>query len=122
MKRLDYADMVIDYESGLIWEDSTRAVTQINDTFDAPQICQNLNLGGNTNWRVPTITELKTILDEKRKKPAIKRVFKNCANGNYLTSREVMKNSSSSWVIDFNYGTEGFSPANAPIYLRCVKN
>jgi len=113
--------MVIDYKHNLIWQDDITTMTQIQGGLDAQTLCKNLKLGGNSDWEVPTLKELKTITFKGKSKPSIHPIFKYCANGNYISSKSIVKNSSSFWVLDFGFATEGFSPPNAPVYLRCVK-
>jgi hypothetical protein len=120
MKRFDVAGLVIDYKTGLAWEDTKSAIEEVRTLSEAKKRCENLSLGGHIKWRIPTLKELKTLLDDKRKNPAIEPIFKYCNSSNYLASNPVAT-SPNNWVIDFAYGTEGIVSQNMPVYLRCVK-
>lgn len=121
MKRLDYANIVIDYRTGLLWQDDNSCLSAIKEIKEAKLNCAKLSLSGiSDGWRIPTRKELSTIVDSKKSKPSIKSPFVNCANANYL-STNTMQNSGTFWVIDFNYGTEGMTVSNMPVYLRCVR-
>lgn len=120
MKRFDISNLVIDYSTGLAWEDTKTTLEEVKSLHEAKKRCENLTLGGHKQWSVPTMKELRTLLDKKRKLPAIISTFKYCATSNYLAINSVA-NSTSNWVIDFSYGTEGFVSQNMPVYLRCVK-
>lgn len=120
MKRLDYADIVIDYDTGLVWQDDSSSVERVNDIVEARARCAKLTLGGSQDYRIPTLNELKSIIDKNKEKPAIKSTFKNCVSANYLVQNKV-SNSTSFWVIDFSYGILGVTNTNLPVYLRCVK-
>lgn len=120
MKRFDVAGLVIDYKTGLAWEDTTANLQEVRSTSEAKKRCENLSLGGHTQWSIPTLKELKTLLNDKRKNPAIQPIFKHCLSANYLASNPVAT-SPNNWVIDFAYGTEGVVSQNMPVLLRCVK-
>ncbi len=56
-----------DPDTGLCWQDPQRKAYDTSDiglrSKEAIQYCQDLQLGGYDDWRLPTIDELRTILD-----------------------------------------------------------
>ena len=60
---------VLDRETGLVWEQSpsTTTDTWYNQSFH----CINLNTGGRTGWRLPTIQELLSIVDRSQSNPSL---------------------------------------------------
>ena len=59
---------ITDETTGLMWQQETpKAMTY----FNADTYCGDLHLGGHIDWRLPTITELKTIVDRTKHLPAI---------------------------------------------------
>ena len=113
------ADNVVkDNETGLIWQDSQTIVKK--DFNDAEIYCKSLSLNGYTNWRLPNIDELLSIVDLNRKFPAIKKIFKNTKTGYYWSSSKYESSISKIWYIDFGYGNSSYRDKLDKIYVRCV--
>ena len=55
------SETVLDRETGLVWEATPSATQQTWN--DAQTHCIDLNAGGRTGWRLPTIQELLSIVD-----------------------------------------------------------
>lgn len=53
-------EVVIDNKTGLMWQ-RTRADDTMNHN-DAIEYCKDLSLGGYSDWRLPSISELKTLI------------------------------------------------------------
>jgi hypothetical protein len=64
---------VTDNCTGLTWQQATAAGTYT--WAEALQYCENLGLGGETDWRLPNVRELQSIVDYGRYSPAIDPVF-----------------------------------------------
>lgn len=52
---------ITDNRTGLIWQQAVQPATYTHAT--AVSYCANLTLGGNSNWRLPEISELQSIYD-----------------------------------------------------------
>jgi hypothetical protein len=64
---------VTDISTGLMWQ---KASSSIKETWDdALAYCEGLNFGGNTDWRLPTIKELRSLADYSRYSPAINTTY-----------------------------------------------
>ena len=74
--RNDKNQTVYDPNTNLIWLDDIKTKKIKKQFYDAYSYCEKLNLFGYKDWRLPTISELLTILDRKNS-PAIKSSFKN---------------------------------------------
>lgn len=113
--------MVRDNETGLIWEvkqnkDGTMNNTDPNDADNKyilgevrKYFLDLLNVkrfGGYSDWRLPKIEELKTLVDSsKRNQPAINTVyFPNIQSSLYWSSTRQGK--ASWWCLDFHYGAD----------------
>ncbi|MGD9732942.1 MAG: DUF1566 domain-containing protein [Desulfamplus sp.] len=59
---------ITDVITGLMWQETKNNATTWKDAL---YYCENLNLGGYTNWRLPTIKELGTLIDYNRYNPSI---------------------------------------------------
>jgi len=62
-------DTVTDQSTGLIWQHQDDGIGR--DWQDSLAYCEGLELAGQTDWRLPNIKELQTIVDYTRSDPAI---------------------------------------------------
>ncbi len=67
--------VINDKNTGLGWQKSIRTVAAT--WSDAYNYCNNLNYGGYSDWRMPTVKELDTILDLGRRNSADPNYFSN---------------------------------------------
>jgi len=78
--RDDDKQVVIDKDRGLMWQDNLDKDSLKLTYQEAVNYCKMLKLGGYTDWRVPKIEELSTIIDISRYNPAIVDSFVNVGN------------------------------------------
>lgn len=111
------ADTVRDTKSQLTWERNSGLYTYA----EAEAHCKNLNLE-NATWRVPTMKELLTIVDDTRTNPSIDiNAFPNTPSTQFWTSSERVNQPGEYWHVDFyDGGTSSFDPTQT-INLRCVR-
>ena len=84
-----------------MWQDDSDAKT-IQKTWDeAKSYCENLSLSGFSNWRLPTLDELKMITDLSKKKLVINDNFTNTASSVYWSSTLNDSNPNLAWNINF---------------------
>jgi hypothetical protein len=126
-------DTFIDKNTGLMWqnEDSEPIYKpwleeySINGTpyteYPAIEYCNNLNLGGYTNWRLPTIEELRTIFDATKEESFYVIDGVRGLDGSCWTSSEISENSI--YAIDFRNGYEFYQYTAAGSYsiVKCVR-
>nr|WP_306139198.1 DUF1566 domain-containing protein [Rheinheimera baltica] len=121
-------EVVTDRVSGLVWQDDI-AVTEIKRSHSGGQYyCSNLELGGITDWRLPTRLEMAYLTPIRG--GALNRAFKNQARNNsyyypYLAEEvgrdsgivnaRVMYN-----TLSFNTGEVHAINYNMSEYVRCV--
>jgi Protein of unknown function (DUF1566) len=60
---------VLDRETGLVWEQSPSTTGDI--WYGQSVHCINLNTGGRTGWRLPTIQELLSLVDRSQSNPSL---------------------------------------------------
>jgi hypothetical protein len=118
-------EIVTDNVSGLKWEDTEHVANTTLNYADAEEYCENLTLGGITDWRVPTLKELWYLHDRLIINPALNSTFKNYkTNINYYiwTSTSVTYSGyeSRNWVLDSYCGSDGWVSRTDSNYIRCV--
>ncbi len=130
-------DTVTDTRTLLVWE---RAPSGRLQWKEALARCRALTLGGMTGWRLPTIKELQTIVDEAAATPpwldqmafpsAVPDMMDASASGEYWSSTPPFPPyEDDGWVVDFlNNGTIAQRVAMDPTpaagsrpYSRCVR-
>ena len=110
---------VYDTKTKLTWQQavpSTKYAWARANTY-----CSGLNLTG-TGWRLPTVKELQTIVDESRTNPTIDpTVFPSTPSDYFWSSSPLAGSSSSSWYVYFIYGAAYYSVVSNTYYVRCVR-
>jgi hypothetical protein len=110
--------VVKDFSTNLLWQDNE--VYNSISIEDSISYCQNLNLDNITDWRVPNINELKSILDNSLTPLNISDVFENTSNAFYYSSTHNAVDNTKYWLVGFeNDGTEGNRSASN-YKTRCV--
>jgi hypothetical protein len=62
-KRDDEKEIVLDTQAGLMWQDNLDVVNVQIQWGKSIEYCKSLDLGGYKDWRMPTITELASIVN-----------------------------------------------------------
>ena len=120
-------DIVIDSNTTLQWQDNELASTAIPANWeDAIDDCKLLSLGGYTDWRLPNIKELKSIIDRTKVNPAIDQdptKFVWTSSGDpYWSSTTFSSNTFTyAWAVFFNNGNAGDVVKTAERFVRCVR-
>ena len=113
--------IVIDTRTGLVWQDDAAAASTTATWANAITTCENLVLGGYSDWRLPNINELKSIRDMSRSSPAIDTAFVNTAADYYWSSTSSAAETTSAWSVHFNASHVITGPKSASFYVRCVR-
>jgi hypothetical protein len=123
------AGEVTDNYTGLVWQ-QVYATTR-GAWAAAPAYCAGLTLNGHTGWRVPTLNELASTVNEALVGPAINRtafpmtVF--CGATTWFWALEASKVGGVAWGINYCDGFTGWNAASADwntfpdAYTRCVR-
>ncbi len=112
-----------DDKTGLIWQDNIEVAENNLNYDEAKTYCQDLEVDGFTDWRLPTLREAYTIVDLTRNRPALKNGFEIRDDGRYWTSTLFVKNpEKAAWYISMSYGeAEAYSKSRI-YHVRCVRN
>lgn len=111
---------LIDQKTNLEWQDNTQLSKRNWD--DANAYCSNLKLNGKSDWRLPTIYELQSVVDIQQYKPAVKNTFNNILPESYWSSTLYNEDFKHAWRIYFYDGriTTGDRRQNM-YYTICVR-
>lgn len=126
---------ISDNNTSLMWQktDSDQiynwyeANGEIDDTYNpesAIDICGELELGGYTDWRLPEVEELISIVKYNTKNPAIDTsAFSNTHSSKYWTSTATFVQWDTNYgrVVDFSMGTFRIDRSQYPYFVKCVR-
>jgi hypothetical protein len=112
---------VHDTRTQLTWQRTVSSTAYI--WADAKTYCAGLgtSLGG-TGWRLPTLDELKTIVDDSQVNPSIdSTVFPSTPPNRFWSSSPLAGSSSRAWVVVFNIGLASNNDVSYQNSVRCVR-
>ncbi len=113
-------DIVTDNVTGLQWQDD--AVVSETTWQGAIDRCEALTLGIYSDWRLPNINELISLVDDTRFDPSIDTsIFDHTISGGYWSSTSRAGYSSSAWLIGFSGGGQNGNGKSHNFYVRCVR-
>ena len=121
--RDDTLEVVGDSFNALMWQDTQFNGETKQDWQSAVDYCDDLEFAGYTDWELPTIEQLRTIVDYSRFGSAISSKFDNVGDGDieYYSSTTYVPNGSNVWAMFFNEGIDsGYARTNS-YYTRCVR-
>jgi hypothetical protein len=115
-----YTETVRDNNTSLVWQQQDDGFARTWD--EALLYCEDLNLGGYTDWRFPTMRELTGIVDYGRHNPTIDlSIFPATKKQYYWSSSSSDTYKDNAWFVNFSDGTIGKSTKSYPYYVRCVR-
>ena len=121
--RDDINEIVTDNVTNLMWQDNSEVKTVRKSWSNASLYCENLALGGYSDWRLPRIKELESIVDISKSNPAIDNSFLNCNSSIYWSSTIfATTNINYACLVVFNSGKSGYSSNSSTNSVRCVRN
>ncbi len=114
-------DIVTDNKTGLQWQDNADASTTTKIWTDAINYCENLTLDGYSDWRLPNINELKSIVDRSKSNSAIVDGFANFSSSYYWSSTSNVGYEDYAWYVLFYHGSVSYYYKYGNFYVRCVR-
>ena len=124
-------DTISDNATGLMWEKCTQglsgsdcttgtATTMTRDT--ALTTCESATTGSHSDWRLPNVNELGTLLDYAATPMINATYFPAVQTGTaYYSSTNVMLSRPNSWIIWFDNGDVTDALPSSSRYVRCVR-
>jgi hypothetical protein len=111
---------VRDVATGLTWQ---RKAPEKKLRFEAARgYCTQLTLGGKKGWRLPSLVELLTLVDEQASTPPLidGTAFPDTAREPYWSSSSFSGGPTSAWYVSFNEGYGLYDLLAATYHVRCV--
>jgi chitodextrinase len=111
---------ITDARTGLTWQ---KADGGAKTWQDAVSYCEGLTLAGKTDWRMPNVKEMRTIIDNTRQDPALDTTYFDLPspNANYWSSTNVISRTSYAWILGMGSGAVGFEGESGSYAVRCVR-
>ncbi|MBN2574403.1 MAG: DUF1566 domain-containing protein [Deltaproteobacteria bacterium] len=105
---------VLDNKTGLTWQRSPGSTTYTRS---------QAGLQCSSGWRLPSVTELATIVDVSQQSPAIDAsAFPSTPYDlPFWSATMAVPDSTTAWVVDFTNGELRTYPESAALYVRCVR-
>jgi len=117
--------VVTDSITDMQWQDD---YSDNNDTVkkatwqDALIYCHNLSLDNRGDWRLPSIRDLKSIVDDTKSSPPLNPIFTNIvSNANYWSSSTKKSDTNYAWGVYFEGGSDTWYSKTEESYVRCVR-
>jgi hypothetical protein len=120
---------VTDTSTGLMWQKASADTDDdgVPNTMvwqDALAYCENLILpeGGYTDWRLPNILELRSIVDYSTYNPAIDTaIFPDTVSSYYWSSTTYANDTNNAWRVSFYSGNDYSNIKYNDYYVRAVR-
>ena len=110
---------VLDSRTGLTWQRAT--ATGMYSFAEAQGYCRALSLAGG-GWRLPSMKELQTLVDDSRADPAIDPIFADTPLEPFWTGSPVAVGAvDSAWRVSFLHGYTYDASVKYPYHARCVR-
>lgn len=108
----------IDPRTGLVWQfESPGEMTW----YEANEYARSLFLGGDSDWRLPTLAELESLLDRSRYRPVMREEVPFLDERSYWSSTTFENDTTSAWIVMFDgaYVLSYYKTNKYPV--RCVR-
>ena len=118
---LSAKDVVLDTTSSLLWQDMPINKKAGVTYKEATNYCKFLKIDKYENFRLPTLTELQTLINYKNYKPAILDGFKFVDSTTYWTTTPFADSDDEYWIVDFEKGARFAKSMYYDRHFRCVQ-
>jgi len=122
---------ISDNYTGLVWIKCTQGMSGSDCKSGSPSLrvwskarteCDDLTFAGKTDWRLPTLKELQSIVNSKEYDPAInKTFFVNTTDNPYWTETSPAEYLASKFTVLFSDGSVYYKDSNNYAATRCVR-
>lgn len=116
------ASSKLDDKTGLVWQDNQAVADVVKSYDEAKKYCEQLKVDGFDDWRLPTLSELYTIIDMRRERPSLKYGIEMRVEEWFWTSTLFVGDPKrEAWRLSFRYGETEPSRQDRTLYVRCVR-
>jgi len=116
--------VVTDSRTNLEWQDdysdNSNSLKQAK-WQNAIDYCENLNLDGKSDWRLPNLNELTSLVDDSKYNPSIDAIFQNTNSNYYWSSTTFVDLDYHAFIVSFNYGGQSYNTKDISYPVRCVR-
>lgn len=113
---------VRDDETGLVWEKTLD--TSEASWVDARAACVDKDVGGRKGWRLPSISELASLVDPSMKTGStlpLGHPFTNAQADVYWSATTMAGNPNSAWLVFFDSGKVSYGFKTITFHVWCVR-
>ncbi len=114
-------DLIEDTTTSLLWHDAPISKNALATYKEAQNYCKYLEVKNYKDFRLPTLSELQTLINYKNYKPAILDGFNYVESTTYWTSTVFADASDERWTIDFEKGSRSVKATYYDRHFRCVQ-
>ncbi len=127
----DNGETILDHATGLEWQKSDSS-DYVNLTWaNALAYCEDMNLAGYDDWRLPNKLELRSIVEHSKIDPPVINNLFDCQSSLYWSSTSfpysIQEREGFAWLIYFQNGVDerankNLSGVEGDTYARCVRS
>jgi Protein of unknown function (DUF1566) len=113
---------VRDDETGLVWE-KTLETAEVSWS-DARTACADKDVGGRKGWRLPSISELASLVDPSMRSGStlpLGHPFTNAQADVYWSATTMAGNPNSAWLVFFDTGRVSYAFKTITFHVWCVR-
>ena len=112
---------IYDSTTSLLWQDSKENAKLSMTYAKAQNYCSKLVIDKHSDFRIPTMNELQSIIDYKNYDPAIIKGFEYVSNEAYWSTTPFADDDKVVWLIHFKRGERYVKDKHYDRYIRCVQ-
>jgi len=112
---------VLDKETGFVWEKSPSTTTSV--WTGAISDCYTREVENRKGWRLPTVDELTSLVDNSQSSPALPvgHPFLNVKSSWYWSANTSVPSTTFAWFVDFRVGFVSFNVKTNDSLVWCVR-
>ncbi len=111
---------VTDIATGLTWQQEDDS--SLRDWYEAILYCYSLELATKSDWRIPNIKELASIVNYRVDNPSIDNTLFLLTNpSDYWSASSDANSISNAWIVNFTRGNVNTNGKTGDNYIRCVR-